>query len=168
MLGARLKAGRRFGEMNQTDDELRWVASRRIVRRKADGSLECVNDELAREEPLEIRIGQQPLAITMNPPGHDAELVGAFYSPKKSSTRGRTCATFRGAGCRNPCAIFYGSRWLHGRNSTTRPPGVLPRFPRVSDFAAKPALPRSGSDFPPSITPRHRPMATTGRRQSSG
>ncbi len=64
--------------MNPTDDELRGVSSVRIVRRKVDGSFECVDDALAVEEPLEIRIGQQPLAITMRTPGHDAELVAGF------------------------------------------------------------------------------------------
>jgi len=35
-------------------------------------------DELAVEEPLEIRIAGEPLAITMRTPGHDHELVAGF------------------------------------------------------------------------------------------
>src|SRR3990170_7319304 len=38
-------------------------------------------DELAVEEPLEIRIGGEPIAVTMRTPGHDEELVlGFLYS----------------------------------------------------------------------------------------
>ena len=42
---------------------------------------ECLlhtDDFLAVEEPLEIRIGSQPLAITMRTPGHDLELAAGF------------------------------------------------------------------------------------------
>ena len=35
-------------------------------------------DELATEEPLEIRIDGDPLAVTMRTPGHDAELAAGF------------------------------------------------------------------------------------------
>ena len=35
-------------------------------------------DELAVEEPLEIRLASEPLAITMRTPGHDHELVAGF------------------------------------------------------------------------------------------
>ena len=48
------------------------------MRRKADGAYECVTDEVAIEEPLEIRIGQDPLAITMRTPGNDEELAAGF------------------------------------------------------------------------------------------
>ena len=42
---------------------------------------ECLlhtDDLLAVEEPLEIRIGTEPLAITMRTPGHDLELAAGF------------------------------------------------------------------------------------------
>ncbi len=35
-------------------------------------------DQLATEEPLEIRIDGDPLAVTMRTPGHDAELAAGF------------------------------------------------------------------------------------------
>jgi FdhD protein len=35
-------------------------------------------DEIAVEEPLEIRIGGQPIAVTMRTPGHDEELALGF------------------------------------------------------------------------------------------
>lgn len=44
---------------------------KRIIR---DGE----RDEVAVEEPLEIRVGGQPLAVTMRTPGHDEELALGF------------------------------------------------------------------------------------------
>src|SRR5436309_8999756 len=35
-------------------------------------------DEVAVEEPLEIRVSGQPLAVTMRTPGHDEELALGF------------------------------------------------------------------------------------------
>src|SRR3954471_19597934 len=37
-----------------------------------------VRDEVAIEEPLEIRVGGAPLAVTMRTPGHDEELALGF------------------------------------------------------------------------------------------
>jgi FdhD protein len=50
----------------------------RIIRRKQDGSLEYLRDDLTIEEPLEIRISGRPLATTMRTPGHDEELAAGF------------------------------------------------------------------------------------------
>jgi FdhD protein len=50
----------------------------RIIRRKKDGALEYLRDDLTMEEPLEIRIGRKPLATTMRTPGHDDELAAGF------------------------------------------------------------------------------------------
>jgi FdhD protein len=50
----------------------------RIIRRKKDGSLEYLRDDLTIEEPLEIRIGAKTLATTMRTPGHDDELAVGF------------------------------------------------------------------------------------------
>jgi FdhD protein len=49
-----------------------------IIRRKDDGALEYLRDELTIEEPLEIRIGDKTLATTMRTPGHDEELAAGF------------------------------------------------------------------------------------------
>ena len=54
------------------------VASIAAWRSGSDGPLESHPDELAVEEPLEIRIASDPLAITMRTPGHDHELVAGF------------------------------------------------------------------------------------------
>ncbi|HEY1767176.1 MAG TPA: formate dehydrogenase accessory sulfurtransferase FdhD [Terracidiphilus sp.] len=43
-----------------------------------DGRSRRVEDYLAAEEPLEIRIGGRPLTVTMRTPGHDRELAAGF------------------------------------------------------------------------------------------
>ena len=43
-----------------------------------DGNIGHKDDYLASEEPLEIRIGDQPLSVTMRTPGHDLELATGF------------------------------------------------------------------------------------------
>jgi formate dehydrogenase assembly factor FdhD len=49
-----------------------------IVRRKDDGSHEFVTDEVAIEEPLEMRINGSAIATTMRTPGNDEELAAGF------------------------------------------------------------------------------------------
>ena len=43
-----------------------------------DGNLRSVEDSLAAEEPLEIRVGNVPLTVTMRTPGNDLELAAGF------------------------------------------------------------------------------------------
>lgn len=43
-----------------------------------DGDLRSVQDLLAAEEPLEIRVGSVPLTVTMRTPGNDLELAAGF------------------------------------------------------------------------------------------
>jgi FdhD protein len=43
-----------------------------------DGAAVRKDDYLAAEEPLEIRIGENPLSVTMRTPGHDLELAAGF------------------------------------------------------------------------------------------
>jgi len=46
---------------------------------RVSGEKICQDDDrLAIEEPLEIRLGRSPIAITMRTPGHDAELAAGF------------------------------------------------------------------------------------------
>ena len=54
------------------------IGSQKIIRRKRDGELEYLPDDLTIEEPLEIRVGRKPIAITMRTPGHDGELAAGF------------------------------------------------------------------------------------------
>jgi FdhD protein len=43
-----------------------------------EGAVTRVQDYLAVEEPLEIRLGDVPMSVTMRTPGHDQELVAGF------------------------------------------------------------------------------------------
>jgi FdhD protein len=43
-----------------------------------DRKLRRKDDFLAAEEPLEIRVGEHPLSVTMRTPGHDLELAAGF------------------------------------------------------------------------------------------
>ena len=54
------------------------IGSQKIIRRKRDGELEYLPDDLTIEEPLEIRVGGKPIATTMRTPGHDEELAAGF------------------------------------------------------------------------------------------
>lgn len=53
-------------------------ASADVVRCRAGEAAEACADDLAREEPLEIRIGGRSIAVTMRTPGHDKELAAGF------------------------------------------------------------------------------------------
>ena len=53
-----------------------YSAARTDVLRLPDGETE--RDELAVEEPLEIRVNGEPIAVTMRTPGHDEELALGF------------------------------------------------------------------------------------------
>jgi FdhD protein len=64
--------------MNASGAEEQGIGAGSVFRRKADGKYECVTDEVAIEEPLEIRISAQPLAVTMRTPGNDEELAAGF------------------------------------------------------------------------------------------
>jgi len=54
------------------------IGSQKIIRRKRDGELEYLPDELTIEEPLEICVGGKPIATTMRTPGHAEELATGF------------------------------------------------------------------------------------------
>ena len=64
--------------MDPSEAERQGIGAGSILRRKADGGYEWLTDEVTIEEPLEIRIGQNPLAVTMRTPGNDAELAAGF------------------------------------------------------------------------------------------
>jgi FdhD protein len=54
------------------------IDSQKIIRRKGDGALEYLADDLTIEEPLEIRVRGKTIATTMRTPGHDEELAAGF------------------------------------------------------------------------------------------
>jgi FdhD protein len=64
--------------MHLSDAERQGIGAGSIIRRKEDGGYECVTDEVTIEEPLEIRLGTDPLAVTMRTPGNDEELAAGF------------------------------------------------------------------------------------------
>jgi FdhD protein len=64
--------------MHRSDAERQGIGAGSVVRRKEDGGHECLTDEVTIEEPLEIRIGPDPLAVTMRTPGNDEELAAGF------------------------------------------------------------------------------------------
>lgn len=49
-----------------------------ITRWEASGSARRVRDEVAVEEPLELRVDTRPIAVIMRTPGHDSELAAGF------------------------------------------------------------------------------------------
>src|SRR3954464_12548648 len=57
---------------------MQGVGAGSIVRRNENGEHECVTDQVAIEEPLEIRIGDRAVATTMRTPGNDEELAAGF------------------------------------------------------------------------------------------
>jgi FdhD protein len=62
--------------MADNSSTIRSRSLRPVWIRRRDG--ERVSDLVAVEAPLEIRVGGQPLVITMRTPGHDAELATGF------------------------------------------------------------------------------------------
>ena len=52
--------------------------ARVAVKRVDEGRAAAVLDSVAVEEPLEIRVGDKPVAITMRTPGEDGELAVGF------------------------------------------------------------------------------------------
>lgn len=60
---------------------LRSIADREVFRVPSEGPLSEEQDAVAVEEPLEIRIAGEPVAVTMRTPGDDARLaVGFLYA----------------------------------------------------------------------------------------
>ncbi|HYJ03826.1 MAG TPA: formate dehydrogenase accessory sulfurtransferase FdhD [Chthoniobacterales bacterium] len=64
--------------MHLSDAERQGIGAGSVIRRKEEGGFECVTDEVTIEEPLEIRLGADSLAVTMRTPGNDEELAAGF------------------------------------------------------------------------------------------
>ncbi|MBZ4487969.1 formate dehydrogenase accessory sulfurtransferase FdhD [Microbacterium sp. cx-55] len=85
-------------------------------------------DVLAAEEPLEIRVGGRPLAVTMRTPGHDVELAAGFLVSEAIIGRGDEFSN----------AIHCGGPGTGGVENTynvldvTLAPGVAPPAPEAT------------------------------------
>ncbi len=66
-----------------------------------DGTVRSVQDSVAAEEPLEIRIAGQPMTVTMRTPGHDSELVAGFLLTEGIIQSRDAIATIRPHGAQN-------------------------------------------------------------------
>jgi FdhD protein len=62
-----------------------------------DGTIRPIQDALAAEEPLEVRINGAPLTVTMRTPGHDLELAAGFLLTEGIIQTGGQIADLRGA-----------------------------------------------------------------------
>ena len=62
--------------------------STKLITRWAAAEPIRIEDELVVEEPLEIRVGQQPLIVVMRTPGHDFELAAGFLYTESLITSG--------------------------------------------------------------------------------
>ena len=60
--------------------DVSWRIMMRRVARYGQGSLSHERYCVAVEEPLEIRIGDEPLAATMRTPGDDIDLAAGYMS----------------------------------------------------------------------------------------
>lgn len=69
-----------------TVDRVAWIAGARGL---------AAPDLVAREEPLEIRVNQSPIAVVMRTPGHDEELVRGFLLSERIVARVEQIATLR-------------------------------------------------------------------------
>lgn len=66
----------------------RITARKHVTRLTVGGERRSTTDTLAVEEPLEIRVGGQSLAITMRTPGHDFDLAAGFLVSEGVISRG--------------------------------------------------------------------------------
>lgn len=111
------------------------MSSRRNIRaanveRLAGGVVEARADEVAVEEPLEIRISGETLAITMRTPGNDRELVLGFLLAEGIITSSRDVAS----------VVHCGRTTDEGRENTidvTLAPGVKPPIDAETGMLAR-------------------------------
>jgi len=68
---------------SNSDPEICDIALRRF----RDGNVESAHDSVAVEEPLEIRVRGESVAVTMRTPGHDQELAAGFLLSEGLITR---------------------------------------------------------------------------------
>ncbi|MGW6919132.1 formate dehydrogenase accessory sulfurtransferase FdhD [Kitasatospora sp. NPDC054939] len=99
----------------------RATARRRVVRLRGDGRI-ARPDAVAAEEPLEIRVGGEPLTVTMRTPGQDFDLVAGFLVGEGLVHSGEDLAALRY--CAGTDA--EGANTYNVVDATLRTPGALP------------------------------------------
>ena len=70
--------GRAAGLAGQSSDGASDEIRHRVVKKWRDGATTESSEQLAVEEPLEIRLGGRRFTLTMRTPGHDEELASGF------------------------------------------------------------------------------------------
>jgi FdhD protein len=75
--------------------------TRTDVVRFIDGNREEDNDALVVEEPLEIRIGEKPVSVTLRTPGEDFDLAAGFLFSESILREAHDLATIRHWGSQN-------------------------------------------------------------------
>src|SRR5699024_2997779 len=71
------------------------VTKLRRITRLTDGFVSSASDSLVAEEPLEIRLGGQSLAVTMRTPGNDFDLTAGFLVSEGVVTQAEDVRTIR-------------------------------------------------------------------------
>lgn len=136
--------------MSATPSDFTGLGRGTILRRKSDGTFESITDEVTVEEPLEIRIGEKPLAITMRTPGNDEELAAGFLL-----TEGviRNRADLKNIGLTNNNAPGRENMIsLALKNGVETKTGALQRFGTISascGLCGKTSIESIRSQFPP-------------------
>lgn len=106
----------------------RITARRRVVKVVVGEAARRREDTLAVEEPLELRVSGEPLAVTMRTPGHDVELAAGFLVSEGIVSRGEQFHT----------AIHCGGAGSGGGENTYNvldialAPGVAPPPPEAA------------------------------------
>jgi FdhD protein len=59
-------------------EDLKSISTHRPITRYRDNSFQSATDDVAEESPLEIRVRNRALSVTMRTPGHDPELAVGF------------------------------------------------------------------------------------------
>src|SRR5574338_833164 len=107
------------GNITLTFVKQNGIGSHKIIRRKRDGELEYLPDELTIEEPLEIWIGRRAIATTMRTPGQDEELAAGFLL-SEGVVRGRDQIASVSAGSDNRIVVELTAGVRLKLNSTKR------------------------------------------------
>jgi len=109
----------------------RIAARRSVTRIRVGESTRRKNDYLAVEEPLEIRVAGQSLAVTMRTPGHDFELAAGFMVSEGLIRQASDFSTARYcAGAEYPGAAEAGN--TYNVLDVTLGPGAAPPDPKLA------------------------------------